>query len=130
MKKLIVLLVVLLGVGAVANEVYAGTKLFTNMTINTVTRRAAGHVSDIRNSADNQQFLHVSVHYTTTSSFLQASGRTAAGVTFLCTSGDANLIKAAESIDGDDHVVIIFDANGACTEFEVRTASSGAPKNP
>ena len=70
-----------------------GTKLFTNMNINTATRRI-GHVSDIRNSADTQQFLNVQVQYTTAASTLQASGRTSAGVTFLCTTTNANLIKA------------------------------------
>jgi hypothetical protein len=131
MKKMIVLLVVLLGVGAVAaKDVFAGTKLFTNMSINTVTRRASGHVSDIRNSADSLQFLNVQVNYTDTSAILQASGRTSANVTFLCTSTNANIIKAAESIDGDDHVEIFWNANGTCTEFAVRTSSAAAPKAP
>jgi hypothetical protein len=131
MKKMILLLAVSLSVGAVAaNEVFAGTKLFTNMNINTATRRASGHVSDIRNSADSLQFLNIQVNYTNAAATLQASGRTSANVTFLCTTSNANLIKGAESIDGDDHVEIAWNANGTCTEFAVRTSSAAAPKAP
>lgn len=120
-------LVMVLG-AAVAKEAFAGGKSVFTLTVDTVARRAHGNLSDIRNSANNVEFLNVFITTSTVGGQLTVNGRNAAGTQFMCSTVDTNLINAARALDGDAAFTVRWNTAGTCTNVDVTKSSAAAPK--
>ncbi|MFY2559980.1 hypothetical protein ACN469_20375 [Corallococcus terminator] len=110
---------------------HAGAKFSFNVTVDPGVRLAAGNMGDARGSADVLQFIgcHTFARRAI-APYLLCEARDAWGTYGTCTSMDANLIAAIQSIGPASYILFKWDTAGECTDIEVRNDSRYPPMTP
>ncbi|BAV98624.1 hypothetical protein bcgnr5380_61720 [Bacillus cereus] len=130
MKSLLAVSVVVCAVVFSFSPAHAGFKQYVPIGVG--TNYAEGTVGSARNSADARQSIGCGIYATSGVATLSAmcSAVDAAGSRVTCTTNEAPLVSAAQSVKGDSYVHFMFDAAKKCTEIWVDNDSSYEPKKP
>ncbi|RKG80466.1 hypothetical protein [Corallococcus terminator] len=112
-----------------STSAWAGFQQSTPVVITPANNCFGGSLGSARNSADNLQYLHVSVQ-ASVSGLYHASVyvRDASGASASCTTTDLKLIEVLRSVTTDSFLMVYHNGAGACSTIEVVQASSSEPK--
>lgn len=124
MKVLFALIASLTLSFALSSNVFAGAKYTYNVYVGTTS--FYGSLGDARNSTDTYQQIGC---YSTTPGSGYCYGRNSTGTSAGCSTSDAAMLHAIQSVKGDSYIRVNF-SSGACTSIFISNFSSFAPKQP
>lgn len=130
MKKLIGVVCALAMVGA-GTAAWAGLKYTQDSVyISFANRLAMGSLGGVRNSADPNEYIEVTIDaYPNGSTSVTIYAKNTSNQLVTCTSNAPSMVAAAQSLGTDSFILFTWDANNNCTYFGTRVASYLAPKN-
>jgi hypothetical protein len=114
-----------------SSSVFAGAKLTAPVYVSTTYRFANGDLGTARNSSDANQLIGCYVYaFASGSAFATCYARDAAGNSGSCTTSVSTLVQAAMSVGTDSYLWFNWNADGSCSEIDVRNNSYEQPKAP
>jgi hypothetical protein len=106
---------------------FAGKKYGNPVVINTTYKFWQGGIGAARNSPDTVQELGCQVQASTTL-WMVCRARDAQNNFVSCFSTDPKFVSAAQSVNGDSHLNVMWDGTGKCTQVTVYNESTMEPK--
>jgi hypothetical protein len=113
-----------------AGVAYASFKQQSPVFIDTTNRLARGAIADARSGPASEELGCFADARSNGTFFVQCNARDAAGVTAVCSSGNADLARAGQSISDSSFILFQWDATGTCTNIRVGNDSSYSPRGP
>jgi hypothetical protein len=93
------------------------------------TRTVSGDMGFVRNTADNVQHHGCFHRGDTGGEMVVCQSRTSAGVSTICSTSDARMIRVVDGMDSDSTLTYVISAAGsACNAIVAQTRSQAAPK--
>jgi hypothetical protein len=121
--------VVLVALATLSTAAYAGYTYSPAVTIDTLYRRATGTLGSARNSANAIEYIGCyTTSYSTGGTSAVCVAVNSANYSVSCSTWQADIVKAAQSIDTDSYISFTYDSSANCTSLQVVNYSMYEPK--